>query len=253
MKPSIKFIAHRGESEVAPENTVEAYALAWRNGAAWGAETDVYLTTDGVLVCNHDGDLNRVAGVDMVLREHTYAEIREHEVGAWKAPQWYGCKTPALWEVYASMPREAHIYVEIKSAGEGFITAHEEARLAGGVDKSQITFISFFIDELKFVKANMPEYRTLLLRWANNVDGTLVPSAADILVELKEYGFDGVDFGCPVGMLTRDYVQEVKDTGFEFHMWTINDLDMALEFTSYGVDSITTDAPARLARELKAR
>ena len=42
----VKFVAHRGESTVAPENTVPAYELAWRNNAAWGVETDVYLTKD---------------------------------------------------------------------------------------------------------------------------------------------------------------------------------------------------------------
>ena len=46
-----RLVAHRGESVYAPENTVPAYELAWKNGAAWAAETDVYLTKDNVLVC----------------------------------------------------------------------------------------------------------------------------------------------------------------------------------------------------------
>ena len=34
MNTKFKFVAHRGESMFAPENTAEAYTLAWRNGTA---------------------------------------------------------------------------------------------------------------------------------------------------------------------------------------------------------------------------
>ena len=30
---SVKLVAHRGESEAAPENTLEAFTLAWARGA----------------------------------------------------------------------------------------------------------------------------------------------------------------------------------------------------------------------------
>jgi glycerophosphoryl diester phosphodiesterase len=40
----------------APENTLEAFALALRLGAT-GLETDAWLTADGVVVLDHDGDV----------------------------------------------------------------------------------------------------------------------------------------------------------------------------------------------------
>jgi len=46
-------IAHRGASGYLPEHTLEAYALAYAQGADL-IEPDVVLTRDGVLVCNHD-------------------------------------------------------------------------------------------------------------------------------------------------------------------------------------------------------
>jgi len=46
--------AHRGARAHAPENTVEAFELAARLGAT-GLETDVWLTSDGVVVLDHDG------------------------------------------------------------------------------------------------------------------------------------------------------------------------------------------------------
>lgn len=46
--------AHRGARANAPENTIEAFGLALRLGAT-ALESDVWLTSDGVAVLDHDG------------------------------------------------------------------------------------------------------------------------------------------------------------------------------------------------------
>ena len=46
--------AHRGGRAHAPENTLEAFALALRLGAT-GLESDVWCSADGVPVLHHDG------------------------------------------------------------------------------------------------------------------------------------------------------------------------------------------------------
>lgn len=56
--PPITF-AHRGARAHAPENTLDAFALALRLGAT-GLESDVWLTADGVPVLDHDGVVGRV-------------------------------------------------------------------------------------------------------------------------------------------------------------------------------------------------
>lgn len=56
--PPVTF-AHRGARAHAPENTIEAFALALRLGAT-GLESDVWLTADGVAVLDHDGVVGRV-------------------------------------------------------------------------------------------------------------------------------------------------------------------------------------------------
>lgn len=48
-----KIFAHRGASGYAPENTLEAFALAMEMGAD-GIELDVQLTKDGEVVVIHD-------------------------------------------------------------------------------------------------------------------------------------------------------------------------------------------------------
>ena len=53
-------IAHRGASGTAPENTMEAFNLAWNLGAD-GIEGDFHLTHDGHIVAIHDADSDIVS------------------------------------------------------------------------------------------------------------------------------------------------------------------------------------------------
>ena len=55
-------VAHRGYSAAHPENSPQAFAAAIAAGADL-IETDVRLSRDGVLVCNHDRDLLRVKNI----------------------------------------------------------------------------------------------------------------------------------------------------------------------------------------------
>ena len=48
--------AHRGARAHAPENTIESFQLALRLGAT-GLESDVWVTSDGIAVLDHDGEV----------------------------------------------------------------------------------------------------------------------------------------------------------------------------------------------------
>jgi len=72
--PPIGF-AHRGARAHAPENTLEAFALALRLGAT-GLESDVWLTADGEAVLDHDGVVGRVRR--RPIREVARADLPPH-------------------------------------------------------------------------------------------------------------------------------------------------------------------------------
>jgi glycerophosphoryl diester phosphodiesterase len=61
-------IAHRGYSDGHVENSREAFEAAIAAGADL-IETDVRLSSDGTLYCNHDPDLERVRGTDRSIAE----------------------------------------------------------------------------------------------------------------------------------------------------------------------------------------
>ena len=69
-----KIFAHRGASAYAPENTVEAFALAMEQGAD-GIELDVQMTKDGQVVGIHDETIDRVSDGTGAVREYTLEEL----------------------------------------------------------------------------------------------------------------------------------------------------------------------------------
>lgn len=63
-------IAHRGASEIAPENTLQAFEEAIKAGADY-IETDVHQTKDGDVVIMHDLSINRTCEVSAALKQKT--------------------------------------------------------------------------------------------------------------------------------------------------------------------------------------
>ena len=68
-------IAHRGASGYLPEHTLEAYALAYAQGADL-IEPDVVLSRDGVLVCNHDIHMGQTTDVAKQFPDRARADGR---------------------------------------------------------------------------------------------------------------------------------------------------------------------------------
>ncbi len=79
-------IAHRGLfDENSPENSIPAFENAINNGYA--IETDVHMTTDGVLICYHDNNVKRLCSVDKDIRTMSYDEISNLRIlGKFKIP-----------------------------------------------------------------------------------------------------------------------------------------------------------------------
>ncbi|MBQ7718955.1 MAG: hypothetical protein IJT56_00090, partial [Clostridia bacterium] len=70
-----KMVAHRGVSGVETENTAAAF-IAAGNRSYWGVETDIWRTSDGQFICNHDGRSGRICETDLVMEDSTLADLR---------------------------------------------------------------------------------------------------------------------------------------------------------------------------------
>lgn len=116
LRPPIGF-AHRGARAHAPENTLEAFRLARKLGAA-GLESDVWLTSDGEAILDHDGVVR--AGV----RRRPIGDVPRAALPS---------HVPTLAELYAGCGTDYDLSLDVKDPAAAPIVV-AVAREAGGAD-----------------------------------------------------------------------------------------------------------------------
>jgi glycerophosphoryl diester phosphodiesterase len=75
----------------------------------------------------------------------------------------------------------------------------------------------------------------------------------EILERVKASKADGVDCFFDPDYVTDDFVKMFADAGLEFHVWTVDDLDLALEAFRRGAKTVTTNCAKKLLDEHDAR
>jgi len=162
-----KLIAHRGAKSLAPENTMEAYALAVKNKINW-IELDVQLSTDGEIFIFHDDDMERLTGLKGQVTNLSLAEIKSLDVGSWFDIKFKGTKVPTLEQYLLWMRKNPQVFtnIEIKCKPEEDVLY--EITLARQVilllDKyadlfSRIMVSSFSMNSLKEVRKHSKDIR----------------------------------------------------------------------------------------------
>lgn len=238
-------IGHRGASRDAPENTLESFRLAWKQGAD-GIEADFRLTADGQVVCIHDATTGRTTGVDLSVADSTLKELRRLDAGTWKGPAWSGALIPTLAEVLAKIPSGTWFFIEIKSGAE-IIPHLEEVLRASRISPERIRLLSFSADLIAELKQRLPEWHSCWLCDYRHTlpDNIWRPSRTDVLETLQRSGADGLATA-DRAFLDRDLVDTLGKLGKEIHVWTVDRLPAAQRLFGLGVDSIMTNRPGRL-------
>lgn len=124
--PPVTF-AHRGARAHAPENTLEAFALALRLGAS-GLESDVWLTADGVPVLDHDGIVGRVRR--RPISQFARADLPPH--------------IPALSDLFAELGTDFELSLDVKDPAAG----SEAAAVAAAADPTMPSRLWLCDDDL---------------------------------------------------------------------------------------------------------
>jgi glycerophosphoryl diester phosphodiesterase len=242
-------VAHRGASYDAPENTLAAFRLAWEQGAD-AIEGDFMLTRDGKIVCHHDKTLRRTAGDPRAVAEVTLAEIRSMEVGSWKDARFAGEPIPTLVEVLAVMPEGKRLFLEIK-CGPEIVEPLREVLMASALPSDQIEIISFDETVIAQCRHELPAFRAhWLTSYKRGESNAWEPSKAEVLEILQEVKASGLDTRADPDVVTTAFVAKLREAGLAFHCWTVNTPALARHFRALEVDSITTDRPAWLRRQL---
>ncbi|GAB5405211.1 MAG: glycerophosphodiester phosphodiesterase [Aureliella sp.] len=246
-------VAHRGASHDAPENTLAAFELAWKQGAD-AIEGDFYVTKDQQIVCIHDDTTKRVAPkqTNLAVAKSTLKELQQLDVGSWKHSRYADERIPTLEAVLQTVPEGKQIFVEIKCGAEILPLLQKQLK-ASGLKPEQLVIICFEKGVVTQARNLMPEYRA---NWLTSYKQELLsrkwkPSLKDVLSGLESTGATGLGTKGLLDVIDQAFVDSIRKAGFEFHVWTVNDAASARKFANFGAQSITTDRPEFIRDSLK--
>jgi glycerophosphoryl diester phosphodiesterase len=245
-------VAHRGASHDAPENTMAAFELAWQQGAD-GIEADFHLTADGHVLCIHDADTARTAGIKLKVVDSTLEQLQQLDVGSWKGPQWASERMPTLGHILQQLPADKWFFIELKTGPE--IVPPVQRLLADYAGPTErLVIISFNQATIARCAELLPEVRRhWLVGFRENPQSKLwEPDPEQLLADWKQTPADGIGFHARPEVLTATLLDRLIEAGLkEFHTWTIDDPQLARHFQALGTHGITTNRPQLIRQQLE--
>lgn len=227
--------AHRGLSSAAPENTADAFEAAIAMGVDC-IELDVQQTKDGVPVVIHDANLKRTAGVNRTVREMTYDQLQELDVGSWFSPRYAGAKIMRLEDVLALTQGQVRLNIEIKASPHTPELEQAVAELIEAYDFVDACCVtSFSYRTLQRIKACNPDIATGYLMSLAYGDFYTLPDADAFSINKL--------------FITRQMVLQAHRNGKAIFAWTVNSASEMQSLKRMQVDDIITDRP-QLAEEV---
>lgn len=233
------FIAHRGESIDAPENTLAAINLAWERNAD-AVEVDVHLTADNKIAVIHDSSTKRTGRKYLKVSNHSFSELKKINVGTLKGSKFADEKIPSLEEVLDTVPVNKMLLVEIKS-GLQIINELYDVIKKSKVKPEQVKIIGFNLQTMSYLKENFNSHEIFWIRKTGmNYLNFRKDNYHDIISTSLKYGFNGLDVKYSK-LINQQFVDRIKKAGLRLFVWTVNDPQTAKDLVDMGVDGITSD------------
>ena len=219
-----KVIAHRGHYinvEGSTENSITSLRKAQELNI-YGAEFDVWMTLDGVLIVNHDDVIQGI-----MIQDVPYEKIKDLRLEN-------GEILPTL-EAYlqqGKQDRTTRLILELKPHS----TKEREDRAVAAVVKmveemgvkDQTEYISFSLNICKELRARSPQAHVAYL------GGDIAPNA------LKAMNIPGISYSIGALRNNMHWIKEAQDLGMTVNVWTLyTEVDMR-EMINAGVDFITS-------------
>ena len=207
-----------------------------------GIESDVHISKDGKLVIFHDASVERTSNGTGFIRDLTYAELLELDIGAWKSLEFAGQRIWTLGQLL-DFCRETRLLLNLELKNyEVFYDGLEQRVIdeicARGMQE-QVFVSSFNHISMQRFKELCPEIDTGLLydKPLLDMEHYLLRSNADNMH--------------PRYMLLQ-YQPELADLfhsrGMKVNTWTVNDEENMKDMIARGVDCIISNHPDVLCR-----
>lgn len=237
-------MAHRGYSSIAPENTMPAFELAYKNGCRC-IETDVVYTSDRIPVLSHDININRTArdkNGNMLpetvnISTITYNDVKQYDFGIWKDVKYKGTEICTLEDfLYFCKVKSVQPIIELKTGYDNswIKGAYNVASKLGMLDK--VVWNSFEHSFLTYIHS-LCDFTNFFV----NVDRDIDEDAINIAINLKTNS-NAVYIGSTVEKLTSNGVSKALSNNIQVGVGTTDEKSVAKEFAKNGVHFVCTNA-----------
>jgi len=231
-------VAHRGNSSVAPENTLLAMDLGLEAGADL-LECDIRQTADHRAILFHDPTLSRITNDPQAIADYSLEELQRFDVGIWKGLPFAGQRIPTLEAALNHIGNRARLLVEIKNEAMG--AAVVASLTAANVPLTSTLLISFHFDVLVAIRRQLPNVDAI---WLADEPAAKVSQWEQQLSNVQDAGFLGA--GLRVSDASEQRVAAVHRRGLAQFVWTANELEDMRRIVAVGADAICTDYPERM-------
>lgn len=225
-----QIIAHRGfwKTEGSAQNSITSLLKA-DEIKAYGSELDIWLSSDGVPVVNHDADVT-FNGVRLLIQDTPASVLTQVKLSN-------GENLPTLESYLDAFEKcnDTKLIIEFKKHR----TKYQEDELTEKVLKivrdrklqNRVEYISFGLNLVVKTIHLDPLAKVYYL------SGDLSPRV------VQEIGAAGIDYNVAVIKNNPEWVKESHNLGLKVNVWTVNSPEDIQQMIDLNVDFITTDEP----------
>ena len=240
----VLLIAHRGDSKLAPENTLPAFTSAAKLGVDF-IELDYRHTSDEVPLVIHDEFLDRTTDAHNQFHENkialagkTVVQLQTLDAGNWFSPKFAGTRLSTLAEVLAALP-DACFMVERKGGSAEVCVRVLEASQA----MDRVIVQAFDWDFLRDCRRLAPK---LALGALGSKELT-----TEHVDEAKAFG--AVVMGWKADILDRRAIELIHAAGMKAWAWTVDDEQKARRLLDAGLNGLISNRPTVMQKLLADR
>ncbi|MFX0024568.1 MAG: glycerophosphodiester phosphodiesterase [Candidatus Hermodarchaeota archaeon] len=218
-------IAHRGASNIAPENTLKAFKKAIELKADY-IEFDVHQSKDGEIVIFHDDYVSHMNGQKKFIKDMILKEIKTLDIGE-------GEKIPTLKELIKIAKGNIGLQCEVKAPNfsKNLIEILKQNNL---IETSILS--SFMFNELLELQKLDPNLKL----------GLLVPSVITSSRKLIKYSQKAIknnfySIHPYFKSINEEFIKLAHDNNMMVNVWTVNKESDIRRVLKMGVDGIISD------------
>ncbi len=232
--PFPRICAHRGLSNVCPENTLPAFGAALSLGVA-EIELDLRLSADGIPVVCHDPNVDRTTNGSGTISELTWKEISSLDAGVALGAEWKGVGIPTFEQIVSLVDGRAVMNINIKTPGENGLLVRKVVDTLNRTGAREYAYIAG---------------DSAVLQAVREIDGDIACACLAFAREPEKQIAEALKYDCRIIQLRRivtpEQIRAARDAGLVTNLFYSDDPEEAADYVRNGIDTILTNCAHRM-------